>query len=280
MKSKTDTVKEQTFWEHLEELRWHLVRSIAAVIILAVIAFLSKDFIFNNIILAPKSSEFITNRMLCALGRFLSNLWPVISASAFCISDFDLKIINIKLAGQFLTHFYISIFAGIIISVPYIIWEIWRFIKPALYDNEQQHTRGAVFWSSFLFLSGVLFSYYLIVPLAILFLGSYNVSDSVENQIALSSYISTVVTLSFAVGLVFELPIFVYFFTKVGLITPDFLRKNRRGMIVIVLILAAIITPADVFSQVLVAIPLVGLYEISILVSERIYKKRVANETG
>jgi sec-independent protein translocase protein TatC len=280
MKGKTNTVKELTFWEHLEELRWHLVRSIAAVIILAVIAFLSKDFIFNNIILAPKSSEFITNRMLCEFGRFLSNLWSVISASAFCISDFDLKIINIKLAGQFLTHFYISIFAGIIISVPYIIWEIWRFIKPALYDNEQKHTRGAVFWSSFLFLSGVLFSYYLIVPLAILFLGSYNVSDNVENQIALSSYISTVVTLSFAVGLVFELPIFVYFFTKVGLITPAFLRKNRRGMIVIVLILAAIITPADVFSQILVAIPLVGLYEISILVSDRIYRKRVANETG
>jgi sec-independent protein translocase protein TatC len=275
MKKKDTSGNEQTFWEHLEELRWHFVRSIAAVIILAVVAFLSKDFIFNNIILAPKSSEFITNRMLCALGNYLSALWSAISPTAFCIGDFSLKIINIKLAGQFLMHFYISIFAGIIIAIPYIIWEIWRFIKPALYENEQKHTSGAVFWSSFLFLSGVLFSYFLIVPLAVMFLGSYNVSDSVENQIALTSYISTVVSLSFAVGLVFELPIFVYFLTKVGIITPDYLRKNRKGMIVIVLIVAAIITPADVFSQILVAIPLVGLYEISILVSQRIYRKRM-----
>lgn len=275
MKKSNTTGNEQTFWEHLEELRWHVLRSVAAVIVLAVVAFLSKDFIFNNIILAPKSSEFITNRMLCELGKYLSELWSAISPSALCIGDFSLKIINIKLAGQFLMHFYISIFAGIIVAVPYIIWEIWRFIRPALYETEKKYTGGAVFWSSFLFLSGVLFSYFLIVPLAVLFLGSYNVSDSVENQIALTSYISTVVSLSFAVGLVFELPIFVYFLTKVGIITPDYLRQNRKGMIVIVLILAAIITPADVFSQVLVAIPLLGLYEISILVSDRIYKKRM-----
>lgn len=275
MLKNESTGKELTFWEHLEELRWHIVRSIVAVVLLAVVAFISKDFIFNQIILAPKSSDFITHRMLCAIGRYLSAFWQVISPTAFCISDFDLKIINIKLAGQFLIHLYISIFAGIIVAVPYIIWEIWRFIKPALYEDEQQHAGGAVFWSSFLFISGVLFSYFLIVPIAILFLGSYNVSPDVENQIALNSYISTVVSLSFAIGLVFELPIFVYFLTRVGMITPDFLRRNRRGMVVVVLILAAIITPADVFSQVLVAIPLLGLYEISILVSQRIYRKKL-----
>ncbi len=276
MLKNESTGKELTFWEHLEELRWHIVRSIVAVVLLAVVAFISKDFIFSQIILAPKSSDFITHRVLCAIGRHLSALWQAVSPTAFCISDFDLKIINIKLAGQFLIHLYISIFAGIIVAIPYIIWEIWRFIKPALYENEQQHAGGAVFWSSFLFISGVLFSYYLIVPIAILFLGSYNVSPDVENQIALSSYISTVVSLSFAIGLVFELPIFVYFLTRVGIITPDYLRRNRRGMVIVVLILAAIITPADVFSQVLVAIPLLGLYEISILVSQRIYRKRLA----
>lgn len=272
--------EEMTFWEHLEQLRWHIVRSISAVVILGIVAFLSKDIIFNYIILAPKSSEFITNRALCELGKWLSGYWSAISPDALCIENFNLKLINIKMAGQFLIHLYISVFAGIIVAIPYIIYEIWRFVKPALYKHEQQHTRGAVFWSSFLFLVGISFSYFLIVPLAVMFLGSYNVSASVENQIALTSYISTVVTLTFAVGLVFELPIFVFFLTKVGIVTPDFLRKNRKVMFVIVLILAAIITPADVFSQILVAIPLVGLYEISILISKRVYRKRAEELAG
>ncbi|MFP4469720.1 MAG: twin-arginine translocase subunit TatC [Bacteroidales bacterium] len=266
--------EEMTFWEHLEELRWHIVRSVGAVVILAVLAFISKDIIFNYVILAPKSSDFITNRLLCELSRWISSFWAAISPEALCIENFNLKLINIKMAGQFLIHLYISVFAGIIVAVPYIIWEIWRFIKPALYRHEQQHTQGAVFWSSFLFLIGVMFSYFLIVPLAVMFLGSYNVSQSVENQIALTSYISTVVSLTFAVGLVFELPIFMFFFTKVGIVTPMFLRKSRKAMIVVVLIISAIITPADVFSQILVALPLFGLYEISIKISDRVYKKR------
>jgi sec-independent protein translocase protein TatC len=266
---------EMTFWEHLEQLRWHLVRSIVAVVALGIVAFVSKDLIFTHIILAPKSSDFITNRALCHFGQWIAGYWSAISPDSLCIENFNLKLINIKMAGQFLIHLYISIFAGIIVAIPYIIFEVWRFVKPALYKHEQQHTRGAVFWSSFLFIVGILFSYFLIVPLAVMFLGSYNVSASVENQIALTSYISTVVSLTFALGLVFEMPIFVFFLTKVGIITPDFMRKNRKAMIVIVLIISAIITPADVFSQVLVAIPLLGLYEISILISRRVYRRRV-----
>jgi sec-independent protein translocase protein TatC len=269
-----------TFWEHLEELRWHLVRSIAAVFILAIVAFLAKDFIITNIILAPKSSEFITNRLLCQFSKFISGYWSYFSPEALCVENFSLKLINIKMAGQFVIHMYVSLFAGIIVAIPYIIWEIWRFVKPALHKHEQEHAGGAVFWSSFLFLIGVLFSYFLIVPLAIMFLGTYNVSESVENQIALTSYISTVVSLTFAVGLVFELPIFVFFLTKVGVITPAFMRKNRKYMIVVVLIISAIITPADVFSQILVAIPLFGLYEISIFISDRVYKKRQESLAG
>ena len=272
--------QEMTFWEHLEELRWHILRSLAAVIVLGIVAFLSKDFLFNLIILAPKSSDFVTNRALCDLSKWISSFWPAVSPDALCIENFNLKLINIKMAGQFLIHLYISIFAGIVVAIPYIIWEIWRFIKPALYFREQKYTRGAVFWSSFLFLVGIMFSYFLIVPLAVMFLGSYNVSQSVENQIALSSYISTVVTLTFAVGLVFELPIFAFFLTKVGIITPMFMRKSRKAMVVVVLILSAIITPADVFSQILVALPLFGLYEISILLSDRIYKKRAEELAG
>jgi len=247
-KKRKDTEKEMTFWEHLEELRWHIVRSIAAIAIFAIIAFISKDFIFNQIILAPKSGDFITHRGLCH--------------------------INIKLAGQFLMHFYISFFVGLIAAIPFVIREIWSFIKPALYENEKKYTGGAVLWSSMLFIAGVLFSYFLIVPITILFLGTYNVSDYVENQIALNSYINTVVMLSFSVGLIFELPVFIYFLTKVGIITPAFMRKNRKIMIVVILIIAAIITPPDVFSQILVAIPLFGLYELSILISDRVFKKR------
>lgn len=275
-----ETGQEMSFWEHLEELRWHLVRSILAILILAVAAFLSKDLIFNHIILAPKSSEFITNRALCLMSEWLASVWQAFPSETLCIKDFSLKLINIKLAGQFLIHLYISIFAGLIVAFPYLIWELWRFIKPALYKSEQQYTRGAVFWSSFLFILGISFSYFIIVPMAVLFLGSYNVSSNVENQIALSSYIGTVVSLTFAVGIVFEMPILVYFLTKVGLLTPDFMRKNRKAMVVVVLIISAIITPADVFSQILVAIPLLFLYEISIMVSSRIYNKQQAEPEG
>ena len=176
---------------------------------------------------------------------------------------------NINLSGQFTTHMYISMFAGLIIAAPYVIWEIWRFIKPALYDNERRHSRGAVIVMSLLFLLGVLFSYYLIVPLTLNFFGTYQVSDSVNNQIALSSYISTVVSVTFSLGVVFELPVFIYFLAKVGIITESFLKKNRKYMLVILLIISAIITPPDILSQILVCIPLYGLYELSIIVARR-----------
>ena len=177
------------------------------------------------------------------------------------------------MSGQFLTHMYISIVAGFILAFPYILWEIWRFIQPAMYDKEKAYSKGGVFISTLLFLTGILFSFFLIVPLTVNFLGTYQVSQSVANQISLSSYISTVVSVTFAVGIVFELPILVYFLTKVGVLTPDFLKKNRKYMFVILLILSAIITPPDMFSQVLVVVPLIVLYEFSIGVSKRIYKK-------
>jgi sec-independent protein translocase protein TatC len=194
---------------------------------------------------------------------------------ALCIDDMNLQIINIKMSGQFLTHMYISIVTGFILSFPYVLWEIWRFVKPAMHENERRYSRGGVFISSLLFTLGLLFSYFLIVPLTINFLGTYQVSETVFNQISLSSYISTVVSVTFSVGLVFELPILVYFLTKIGVITPDFLKKNRRYMYVILLILSAIITPPDMFSQILVVFPLIGLYEFSIGVSKRVYKKQL-----
>jgi sec-independent protein translocase protein TatC len=272
-KPKEKNTKEMSFWEHLEELRWHIIRSVIAILVLGVIAFLNRDIIFDKIILAPKDSDFITNRLLCQLSDFLG-------VSALCLDNLSLSVVNLKMSGQFMTHLYISIVAGIIVGFPYLLWEIWRFIKPALKPGEKQYSGGAVLVCSVLFLLGVLFSYFLIVPLTLHFLGTYQVSDLVKNTIALNSYISTVVSVSFAVGLVFELPVFVYFLTKVGVITPAFMKKNRKYMLVIILVLSAIITPPDVFSQIMVCIPLLILYEFSIWISKKVYLKRESELKG
>ncbi|MBU2555839.1 MAG: twin-arginine translocase subunit TatC [Bacteroidetes bacterium] len=265
-KSKKKPEKVMTFWSHLEELRWHIFRSLIAIVAIAIVAFMNRKFLFDVVILGPSSSEFITNQLLCKAGQMLN-------IEALCIKDMQLTIINITMSGQFLTHMYISMVTGFILAFPYIVWEAWRFISPALLENERKYSSGGVIISSLLFLAGVLFSYFLIVPLTINFLGTYQVSADVFNQISLSSYISTVVSVTFAVGVSFELPIVVYFLTKIGLITPEFLKKNRKYMYVILLILAAIITPPDMFSQILVVIPLIGLYEFSIAVSKNVYKK-------
>ena len=265
--------KEMSFWEHLEELRWHIVRSAGAVFILAIVAFLNRNIIFDMIILAPKDSEFITNQLLCRLA-------DILHIEAICMGDLSLKIVNINMSGQFMTHMYISFVAGIIVAFPYIIYEIWSFIRPALLSKEKKYSGGAVVVSSLLFMTGVLFSYYLIVPLTINFLGTYQVSDFVQNTVNLGSYISTVVNVTLAVGIVFELPIFVYFLTKVGIVTPMFMKKNRKYMFVMLLVVSAIITPPDVFSQILVCIPLFGLYELSIRISSRVYKKREIEMEG
>lgn len=263
---KKNTEKVMTFWDHLDELRMHILRSLVAIIVLAIIAFMNREIIFDRIILGPSTSDFITNRMLCKLADLLS-------VSALCIDDMKLQIINIKMSGQFLTHMYISIVAGFIMSFPYMLWEISRFVKPAMRDTEKKYSQGGIFISTILFLTGIAFSYFLIVPLTVNFLGTYQVSENVFNQISLSSYISTVVSVTFAVGVVFELPILVYFLTKIGVLTPDFMKKNRKYMYVILLVVSAVITPPDMFSQVLVVVPLIGLYELSIGVSSRIYKK-------
>jgi len=266
IKNNEQKEKVMTFWDHLEELRWSIWRSLIAVVGFAIVAFVNRGIIFDYIILAPSSSEFITNRALCKLGEWLM-------INALCIKEMKLQIINIKMSGQFLTHMYISVVVGFILAFPYVVWEIWRFVKPAMKETEKKYSSGGVFISSILFLSGVLFSYFLIVPLTVNFLGTYHVSESVYNQISLSSYISTVVSVTFAVGLVFELPILVYFLTKIGILTPYFMKDNRKYMYVIMLILSAIITPPDMFSQILVVFPLIVLYEFSIGISNRIYKE-------
>lgn len=260
-----------SFWEHLEELRWHILRSIIAIMLFMVVAFFARNILFDVILLGPSTPDFITYQWLCKLGQ-------LINTPGLCMSEPTLKIINITLSGQFMVHMYISIMFGIVMAFPYVLWEIWRFVKPALLPVEKANSRGAVFAATMLFYVGVVFAYILIVPLTINFLSTYTVSAAVENTIGLRSYINTVVSLSFAVGLVFELPIVVFFLTKIGVLSPDLMKRGRRVALVIVLAVAAIITPADIFSMVMVAIPLYILYEASILISKRVYRKREKEE--
>lgn len=263
---KKNPPKKMSFGDHLDEFRIHLIRGLIAVLVLAIVAFFFKDFLFDDIILKPREPEFFTNRLLC----YLAHHWNL----DLCINQTPFEMINIKLAGQFRSHIIISIIAGVVIGFPYLIWELWRFIKPALNQNELNNSRGILFAVSILFTVGVLFGYYLILPLSINFLSSYSISDQVLNQINFDSYFSIITSITLASGVVFELPVVIYFLSKIGLVTPHFLKKYRRHSVVAFVVLAAIITPPDVFSQILVAIPLLILYEFSIKISKRVVSKR------
>ena len=258
-----------SFLEHLEVMRWHLLRSIAAVVILALVAFVFKDIVFDKIILAPKEPPFPTNRWLCQLGDWLG-------LERICINQNPFSLQTVKMAEQFSMHIIVSLVAGVVVAFPYIFWEFWRFIVPALYDKEKNTAQGAVFFTSLLFILGVLFGYYIISPLSVNFLGNYKVSESVISAPTLRSYVQTITSVVLAAGLVFQLPILVYFLSKVGLVTPDFLKKYRRHSLILIVTLSAVITPPDVFSQVLVALPLMVLYEIGIGISKRIMKQTEA----
>ena len=256
-----------SFLDHLEELRWHIIRSFASIIVFAVLAFVFKSFVFDVVILGPSRPDFFTNQFLCTLSATFN--MPVL-----CINQVQLKFQNINMSGQFTMHIWIAFVAGAIVSFPYIFWEFWRFVKPALYENEVKHSRGAIFAASMLFSLGILFAYYLIAPLSVYFLGNYQVSESVENIINFGSYVSTISSIVLASGVMFELPVFIYFLSKVGLVTASFLKKYRRHAIVVVLALAAIITPPDVISQIMVCLPLIVLYEAGIIIAKRVEKKK------
>jgi sec-independent protein translocase protein TatC len=262
---------EMTFLDHLESLRWHIIRSVIVIFVLACVAFTNKEILFDGIILAPKSENFLTYRVLCALSQRF-NL-------DFCLGKVDFTLISMDMSGQFMTHMWIAFMAGFVVGFPYFIWEIWRFIKPALSQNELKYSKGIVFFTTLLFVTGLLFGYYVITPLSINFLGNYHVSEEVKNAISLDSYINIVTVLSLSSGLVFEMPMIVFFLSKLGVINPQFMRKYRKHAMVVNLIIAAFITPSpDVTSQMLVAVPLFCLYEISIYVSVMVQKRRLARQ--
>lgn len=260
---------EMSFLDHLEVLRWHLVRSAIVVGVAAISAYIFSRWLFDHIILAPKNPDFITYKWLCKLS------YLTMGNDALCIKEVPFTLINIDMSGQLTTDIKVSFFSGLIIAVPYICWEFWRFISPALREKERKSATGFVFYISALFLIGILFGYYIILPLSVNFLGTYQVSTQVINQISLESFISLVTTLTLASGVIFELPVLVYILSRLGFITPAFMRKYRRHAIVATLVIAAVITPPDVTSQVLVTIPILILYEISIFISAAVLRKKV-----
>jgi sec-independent protein translocase protein TatC len=266
--SANQSKDEMSFLDHLEELRWHLIRSVIAILIIATVAFIFKDFIFDVILFGPKQKDFVTYRWFCSISQTLGQ------GNSFCIDDLPFRIQSRTMAGQFSAHLWTSILAGFIIAFPYIIFEFWKFISPGLYEKERKNARGFIFIASTLFFMGVFFGYYIVTPLSINFLGNYSVSSEIFNDFDLSSYIGLLRASVLASGIIFELPIIVYFLTKVGIVTPEFLRRNRKISLVLVLSLSAIITPPDIASQIIVSIPILILYEVSILISRIVIRKQ------
>lgn len=263
MKNIGKEKSELSFLDHLEVLRWHLIRSSFAILIFTTLAFIFPNILFDKIILAAKDPSFSTYKFFCWMSETLH------FGDALCINKMPFELMNINMSGQFSTHIISSVIAGFVIAFPYIFWEMWQFVKPALHKSEKKYSRSIVFYSSMLFILGVLFGYYAVAPLSVQFLGNYQVSSEVANQINLNSYISTVTTVCLANGIVFLLPVLIYFLSRLGLITPNFLRQYRRHALVVLMILAAVITPPDIISLILVTLPLMLLYELSIKVSAK-----------
>ncbi len=257
----TEPQKEMTIIDHLNDLRKFLFHSALGVAVGAAIVAMNIQWVYDKVIFAPKNPDFITYRLFCKI------------SDALCIKEIPIHIINRSMSGQFSAHIWTSIIFGIIIAFPYILYELWKFIRPALYDNERKYGLAFIIVSSLLFLLGILFGYYVITPLSVNFLGNYFVTSEIQNNIDLSSYNSLVRTTVLANGIVFELPIIIYFLAKMGLVTDEFLRENRKYALVVVLLLAAVITPPDIVSQIIVAIPLMILYEVSIYIAKFVGQK-------
>ena len=271
-KKEKNSGKEMSFLDHLEELRWHLIRSTVAVVLMGTVAFIMKSFVFDVVLLGPKDASFLTYEILCRAATYIG------LENTFCFTEFPFDLQSRTMAGQFSAHIWTSITAGFIVAFPYVLYEFWRFISPGLRNKERKSSRGFIIVASILFFIGVLFGYYVVTPLSINFLGNYQVSEVIENNFDLSSYIALVRASALAGGIIFELPIVIYFLTKIGLVTPEFLKKYRKHALVLVLLFSAIITPPDIASQVIVALPVIVLYQISIFISRRVIKNQERKE--
>ncbi len=262
---------EMSFLDHLEELRWHLIRAAVAIVLFMIFAFVYIEEIYDTVILGPSKVDFWTYRMMCKLGQ-------AVGAPGLCVEKLQFTLMSREVSGQFIMAFTSAAIIGLVFAFPYVFWEIWRFVKPGLKMSEKKSARGAVFYVTFLFFSGVMFGYFIVSPLAINFLVNFQISKSIQNQFDISSYISLLATLTLACGVAFQLPIAIFVLTKIGIIGPQFMRTYRRHAVVVILIVAAVITPSpDITSQLLVAFPLYILYEVSIIISAREEKRRLAD---
>lgn len=260
-----------SFLDHLEALRFHLLRSVAAILVFSVIAFLAKSIVFGMIILGPSKIDFFTYRVLCDIAGLLN-------VPALCIDELPFTIQSRQMTGQFSMHMTSSFIVGFIVAFPYVFWEFWRFISPGLYDKEKNAASGAVFFVSFLFLLGAAFGYYVLAPLSINFLANYQLDPTIVNEFDITSYVTTLVMLVLASAIMFQLPVVVYFLSMSGLVTSKMLKSYRKHSIVVILILSAIITPPDVISQLLISMPIMVLYEVGISIAKRLEKKRAIAE--
>lgn len=284
MKREDTEPSEMTFFEHIDALRPHLVRGVMAIVIVGVIAFFCKHLIIDTVLFGPKSPEFPTNRMLVWVGAEWAQVAAWLNSTlgtsfnidpgSFSIGADRFSVINTSLAGQFNLHMKISLVTGIALATPYVLWEFWRFVRPALTPQEIAGTNWFVFCVSLCFFSGLLFGYFIMVPLSVNFFANYQASAEIVNMIDIGDYLSTVIVVSMACAFMFELPLLIYFLTRMGLVSAGFLRRYRRHAFVVLLVIAAIITPPDIFSLVLVILPLYGLYELSIKLAARIERKQ------
>lgn len=259
---------EMSFFDHLEVLRWHIIRSVIAIIVFAIIAFTFYDFVFEEVIMGPKNLDFWTYRMMCKVGH-------AFNLEGFCVEKIPFNLINTDLGGQFMLQINSSLLMAIAMGFPYLLFEVWLFIKPALTDVERKSAQGFVLYATLLFLIGALFGYYIVVPLSVNFLANVSLSDEIVNQITIDNYLSTIATLTLGCGIIFLLPILIFILSKLGIMTPQFMRASRRYAIVIILTIAAIITPtADIITLLTVSAPMFLLYELSIMVSANVKKKK------
>lgn len=263
---------EMSFVEHLEVLRGHLFRSALAIAVGAIVFIVYNTFFVREVLMGPTHADFPTYKWLCRLGHAIG------LGDNMCMKDIGLKMQSTSVSGQFSMYFTLIFVGGIIVAFPYIFWEFWRFIKPALTKKELSKTRGVIFWVSFLFFLGITFGYFIIAPYTVNFFANFQLDDNIENRWTITSYIDTLVPLILGTGLAFQLPLVMFFLAKVGLMSPVFLRRNRKYAIVIILILAGIITPPDVISQIICTIPLMLLYEISIWLTAKVQREKELEE--
>jgi sec-independent protein translocase protein TatC len=264
---------EMSFIDHLEALRGHLFRAVISIAVGAIVVGVYNKFVIKKILLGPTHADFPTYKFLCQMGHTLH------LGNALCMSETGVKMQSTAVAGQFSMWFTVVLIGGVILAFPYIFYEFWRFIKPALTKKELTRTRGVIFWVSFLFFTGVLFGYFVIAPYTINFFSNFQLDENIENRWTITSYIDTMIPLILGSGLAFQLPLVMFFLSKVGIVTASFLRKSRKYAIVIILVIAGIITPGpDLISQITVALPLFLLYEVSILLSKRVEKERAEED--